>query len=483
MLLLTVIYIAFIGLGLPDSMFGAAWPAVYQEWGLPFSIGSYIVTIVYSSTMISSLLSAKVISRFGTNKVAAYSTALTALAMLGFSLSGSYPVLCLMAVPLGIGAGAIDTALNDYVATHFTSRHMSFMHCFYGVGVVVSPLILSQVMKGANGWRNGYRIVFLLQALIATVLFVSSRLWKENGESGTQEKPVQDIPLSKVLRIKGVKLMSVLFITACAIESSCGSFGSTYLVEQRGLASDAAAAMIMFYYGGLALGRLTSGLIGERWHSWKIVCAGQYILGIGILLLLLSGSVANAAGLFLIGFGNGPIFPNLLYLTPMAFSEEKSTAVTGAQMAVSGLSSMTAPDLMRSDWTALWHVDAPVLFPRVFPDHGRNQPENKPGPVERQECILKHNGPVVQSARRHHPGLSPGKAPYGLDPLPWDTVFHSTAKDREDTDSAGSALPDSVIQPFPEARRAEGRVRGKQPETEQMRLFKEHRQREERKTP
>lgn len=346
MLLLTAIYIAFIGLGLPDSMFGTAWPAIYQEWGLPLSYGSFIVSITFCGTMISSLSSAKVINCFGTGKVSALSTALTAAAMAGFSLSGSWWMLCLCAVPLGIGADAIDTALNNYVAIHYTARHMNFLHCFYGVGVVASPYVLSLVMQGDGGWRNGYRIVFLIQAAIAALLFVTLPLWKKERGDRQETEAVADLPLRQLVGMCGVKLMWGLFLTSCAIESACGSFGSTYLVERRGLAAEAAAGVIIFYYMGLALGRFVSGLASARLHSWTIVRIGQCILAVGVLALLLPGRVPLAgAGLFLIGFGNGPMYPNFSYMTPLIFGEEASPAVIGSQMAVASVSSMLTPIL------------------------------------------------------------------------------------------------------------------------------------------
>ena len=344
MLLLAVIYIAFIGLGLPDSLFGTAWPAVYQEWSLPFSYGSFVVTVIYGGTMLSSLLSARMIARFGTNRVAAFSTALTAVAMAGFSLSQHYAALCLLAVPLGIGAGSIDTALNNYVATHFSSRHMSFLHCFYGVGVVASPFILSLVMHGEGGWRNGYRIVFLIQTGIALLLFATPRLWRESR--GNEPKPPQSLSLREIAAIPGVKLTWGLFLADCAFESTCGSFGGTYLVETRGLTAEAGARIVMLYYVGLALARFLAGLIGDRLHSWTLVRIGQGFLAAGTAALFCPGGALPAAvGLFLLGFGIGPIFPSLMYLTPSAFGEERSTAIIGTQMAVSSLTSMTVPIL------------------------------------------------------------------------------------------------------------------------------------------
>ena len=207
-------------------------------------------------------------------------------------------MLCLFAVPLGIGARAIDTALNNYVAVHYTSRHMSFLHCFYGIGVVVNPYVLSMVMRGVGGWRNGYCIVFLIQTVIAVIIFATLPLWEKERGEGVKEETVKDIPLKKAVKIRGVKLMCGLFIAACAIESTCGSFGSTYLVEQRGLGAEAAARIIMFYYVGLASGRLVSGLIAEKIHSWKIVRIGQGILGTGILALIFPGNILLAAAGF-----------------------------------------------------------------------------------------------------------------------------------------------------------------------------------------
>lgn len=196
MLLLTVIFIAFIGLGLPDSMFGTAWPAIYGEWRLPLSWGSFITTIIYGGTMVSSLLSTRIIRRFGTARTTAFSTALTALAMLGFAMSGGYWMLCLCALPLGMGAGAIDTALNNYVARHYTARHMNLLHCFYGVGIVLSPYILSRVMQGEGGWRTGYLIAAGLQAAIALLLLATLSLWKK--EDGEADEAAEDVPLLRL---------------------------------------------------------------------------------------------------------------------------------------------------------------------------------------------------------------------------------------------------------------------------------------------
>lgn len=347
-LLLLVIYIAFIGLGLPDSLFGAAWPAIYAEYGLPFSFGSFVTVLSFFGTTISSLCSAKVIRRFGTNKVTAFSTALTAAALLCMSFTGSYLPMCLFALPLGLGAGAIDTALNNYVALHYSATQMSFLHCFYGIGISVSPYILSLVLNGDAGWRGGYRIAVGIQAVIAVILFCSLPLWKKvhGKESGEEEAVGQSLSLKEIIRIPGVKVMWSLFICSCTIECTCGSWGSTFLVEHKGLPAEEAAGIITFYYVGIAVGRFLSGVIATKLHSWAIIKIGQTVMGLALILLCLpvGGNLAGVA-LFFVGLGNGPLFPNFNYLTPENFGEELSPSVIGTQMAVASIAIMTTPVL------------------------------------------------------------------------------------------------------------------------------------------
>ncbi|MBP3604184.1 MAG: MFS transporter [Lachnospiraceae bacterium] len=347
-LLLMVIYLAFIGLGLPDSLFGAAWPAIYAEYNLPLSFGSFLTVISFLGTTISSLCSAKVINRFGTNKVTAFSTALTAVALLVMSFTESYWPMCVCALPLGLGAGSIDTALNNYVALHYSATQMSFLHCFYGVGVSVSPYILSLVLNGENGWRGGYRIAVLIQVFIAAVLFCTIPLWKKahGKEAGEEEPEVKVLSLKEIVKIPGVKVMWSLFICSCTIECTCGSWGSTFLVEHKGFAVEKAAEIITFYYVGMALGRFLSGVVATKLHSWTIIKIGQVVMGIALVLLCLPvGGILPGISLFLVGLGNGPLFPNFSYLTPENFGEELSPAIIGTQMAVSSIAIMTTPVL------------------------------------------------------------------------------------------------------------------------------------------
>ena len=360
--LLIIIYIAFIGLGIPDSLFGTAWPAIYSEFELPISFGSFVTIIISCGTVLSSVISSKIISRLGTNKVSAYSTLLTALALLGFSFAPNLWVMCFWAIILGVGAGAIDVALNNYVAIHYSATHMSFLHCFYGVGVSASPYILSLVIAGNFGWRGGYRIAFAIQLIITLLLFLSLPLWRKahGGENESEENTHKDLSFGSVLKIPGVKMMCSLFIASCAIECTCGGWGSTFLVEYKHLPAEKAAQIIMIYYIGMTLGRFLSGVLAAKLHSWKIIKLGQIVLGLALLLLILPGGVYLCAlGMFLIGLGNGPLFPNFNYLTPENFGSDISQSVIGIQMASAYIGIMVAPAVCG----LLGQVFGMVIFP------------------------------------------------------------------------------------------------------------------------
>lgn len=344
-LLLIIIYLAFIGLGLPDSLFGTAWPAIYAEFALPFSFGSFVTTVITCGTITSSILSTRVIARFGTGKVTAFSTAMTALALLGFSLSGNLLPLCLLALPLGLGAGSVDTGLNNYVALHYSSSQMSLLHCFYGIGITVSPYLMSRFLTTDAGWRGAYRVSFLIQILIALILFATLFLWKKAGSENSQEEaPVKVLTIPEQAKIPAVTVTWLLFIASCAIESTTNSWGSTFLVEHKGFSADQAARVMIFYFVGFTLGRLLSGILATRFSCWKIIRMALVVLGIAMVLLLLplsNGFVILA--LFLIGLGNSPMFPNLTYLTPIHFGADISQSLIGTQVAASNVSFMLAP--------------------------------------------------------------------------------------------------------------------------------------------
>ncbi len=344
-LLITVIYAAFIGLGLPDSLFGASWPSIYTEFHLPISLGGLVTCICCSATLVSSLLSARLIKWLGTNKLTAFCTMLTAVSLFGYSFSSHIVFICLLALPLGLGAGSIDTALNNYVALHYSASQMSFLHCFYGVGVTISPFILTFVFRNGMSWRSGYRIMALIQFVLAVVLFATLPVWKKvHGEKIAEEEKFENLSLKQAASIKGVKVMWLLFICSCTIEVSVGNWGSTFLVEHKGLSNELAAASVTFYFFGMTAGRFFSGILARKLHSWQIVKIGLMLLGMALVLLLVSpNNTLTVVSLMLIGLGNGPMFPNFNYLTPENFGETRSPAIIGTQMAVSSFAILTGP--------------------------------------------------------------------------------------------------------------------------------------------
>ncbi len=347
MILLLVIYIAFIGLGIPDSLFGTAWPAIYQELDLPVSWANFVTILISGGTIVSSLLSARALQYLGTAKITAISTTMTAIALLGFSYARSMIWLCLFAVPLGLGAGAIDTALNHYVAVHYKAAHMNFLHCFYGVGVSLSPFLMS-IALSTGAWREGYRSVFWFQLGISILTIISLPVWKKVGHVTVQkeDKSATTIGLFGLLRTAKVRSVCMIFIGSCAIEYTCGIWGSTFLVNDRGMAVDGAARTITFYYIGIALGRFLSGVLSAKITNRQFVQIGQGIILLAILMMIFPVfPIFSGIGLFLAGFGNAPIFPNMLYLTPQHFDSASSGAVIGVEMSASYIGIMLAPAL------------------------------------------------------------------------------------------------------------------------------------------
>ncbi len=342
-LLLCVIYICFVSLGIPDSLFGAAWPAIYREMNLPISWANFVTICCTTGTITASLTATRIIAKLGTGRVAAISTTLTALALFGFSVSGNMVMLCLMALPLGLGGGCIDTALNSYVALHYDASHMSFLHCAYGVGVSVSPFLMSLALDGGT-WQGGYRLAATVQGSIALLAILSLPLWKKvweihNKKTGDGEENADRIlSLKEMLKQPSMVLAGMVFYLSCSIEHTCGVWGSTYLVEELGTEPDTAAFLVMFYYIGLATGRLVSGLVSPKLKSWQIIGGGMGILAMALLLLTIPFPSAVAlplavVGLFCVGFGNGPVFPNMMHLTPESFGRDCAASVMGLQYA------------------------------------------------------------------------------------------------------------------------------------------------------
>ena len=345
--LLVVIYIAFIGLGVPDSLIGSAWPAVHAELDIPVEAVSIITFIISGCTVLSSMFSARILNKLGTAKVTAFSTAMTAAALLGFSFAPSFWVMIPLAVILGLGAGAIDSGLNNYVALHFKASHMNFLHCFYGVGVSLSPYLMSLALSDA-GWRGGYRYAFYVQTAITILLIVSLPMWKKSSSAGQEdEEKGVNLSLLQMAKMPEIRLVWVIMLATNAIEYACGVWGSTYLVEEKGFLPEKGAIALTIYYVGMSIGRFVSGLLSEKIGTWKRIAIGSAILApaIALMLLPLHGAV-TVVGLFLVGLGNGSVYPNMIHLTPHNFGKDVSQSVMGSQIAFAYIGVMLAPPMV-----------------------------------------------------------------------------------------------------------------------------------------
>lgn len=346
--LLLLVYIIFIGLGLPDSVLGSAWPAMYADIGASIGQANYITITASVFTAVMSYFSARIINKFGTGPVTAVSTALTAVGLIGTALSNSlwFSVLC--AIPAGIGAGAIDSALNNYVAVHYKSSHMNFLHSFYGVGVLLSPLLLSLVLDGENGWRHGYFIVFGVQILITICSFVALPLWNKVKKTEKQEEKFvpKTLPLREMAKTPAIRTAWVLFFSTCALEFTCGIWAASYMVKSVGISESLAARYVTFYYLGIALSRFVSGLISNKVQERPIVFTGVAVVGVAMVLLILPvPPIVKAVGLLLVGLGNGPTFPNLTCLVPKYFGKDVSQSIVGTQMVACNLGICLMPPL------------------------------------------------------------------------------------------------------------------------------------------
>lgn len=346
-ILLVIIYIAFIGLGVPDSLIGSAWPAIHTQLNIPVEAVSVITFLISGCTVLSSMFSAKILNRLGTAKVTAFSTAMTAVALLGYSFVPSFWLMVPLAIVLGLGAGAIDSGLNNYVALHFKASHMNFLHCFYGVGVSLSPYLMSQALSNV-GWRGGYRYAFYVQAAIAILLIISVPLWKKTSSNGeTEEEKEVNLTLLHMAKRSDVRLVWVIMLATNAIEYACGVWGSTYLVEEKGFETKHGALALTVYYVGMSLGRFVSGLLADKVSTWKRIGIGTAILAPAVVIMLLPlHGVVSVIGLFLIGLGNGSVYPNMIHLTPHNFGKEVSQSIMGSQIAFAYIGVMLAPPMV-----------------------------------------------------------------------------------------------------------------------------------------
>ena len=342
-LLLALIYIAFISLGLPDSLLGSGWPAMRADLGVPVSYMGIVSMVISGGTIVSSLFSDSLTRKCGARVVTAVSVLLTAVALLGFSFSGKFWMLIVFAIPYGLGAGAIDAALNNYVALHYKAKHMSWLHCFWGVGTIVSPFVMSYALATST-WHNGYRIVGFVQLGIAALLLLTLPVWKvnQNAAAETQKK----IGLPAAVKIRGVPFLLIGFFAYCAAEATTMGWASTYFAEVKGVSADQAAQYASLFYIGITVSRFLSGFVSEKLGDRKLILTGTAILTFGILLLMIPAASGVAiAGFIVIGFGCGPIYPCIIHSTPYNFGRENSQAIIGVQMASAYIGSTFMPPL------------------------------------------------------------------------------------------------------------------------------------------
>ena len=346
-LLLLIIYLSFISLGLPDSLLGSAWPAMRADMALPVSYAGILSFIITAGTIVSSFLSEKVIRRFGTGAVTVVSVTMTAVALLGFSLSPGFVWLCFLAVPLGLGAGSVDAALNNFVALHYKASHMSWLHCFWGVGATAGPVIMSFFLTGAGGWKMGYKTIGVIQACLVIILFISLPLWKRVGSDIKSDGTAgESRRFGDMLRIPGAKPVFITFFSYCALEAAAGLWGSSYLVGNRGISPDTAAKLISLYYFGITVGRFLSGFVTMKLNNKTLIRLGEGIIVAGLACTLLPlGNTLLITGFLLIGVGCAPIFPCMLHETPNRFGKELSQAFMGMQMAFAYIGSTLMPPL------------------------------------------------------------------------------------------------------------------------------------------
>lgn len=345
-LLLSIIYLAFISLGLPDSLLGSAWPTIYREFDVPVSFAGIIFIIISAGTVISSLLSDYLTRRLGTGKVTALSVLITAVALWGFSVSSQYWMLVLWAIPYGLGAGSVDASLNNYVALHYKSRHMSWLHCMWGIGASVGPYIMSYVMLSGGSWNTGYLSISIIQLVLTAVLFISLPLWKRNKFTDEQLKVSKPMSLKEVIKLPGVKQVMLMFFCYCALEQSAGLWASTYLNIQYGVDSGTAASFGSLFFIGITVGRAISGFVTMKLNDHQMISLGQGIILIGVILMCLPlGYMTALIGLIVVGLGCAPIYPCIIHSTPQNFGQDRSQSVIGVQMAAAYVGNIAMPPL------------------------------------------------------------------------------------------------------------------------------------------
>ena len=344
--LLAIIYLSFISLGLPDALLGAAWPNMYPQFQVPVSYAGIISMIIAFGTIISSLQSDRLTKKYGTGKVTAVSVGITALALWGFSISHSFILLCLWAIPYGLGAGSVDASLNNYVALHYSSKHMSWLHCMWGIGATLGPYIMGAVLTGGATWNTGYRIISVLQIVLTAVLVFSLPKWKGQNTSSGETVHGKALSLKEILAIPGAKAVMICFFCYCAIESTTMLWASSYLHLAKGVDAKTAASFAGMFCIGITIGRGINGFIAMKLKDRQMIRMGQAIILTGIIVMILPfGKTVSLIGFSLVGLGCAPVYPCIIHSTPSHFGAERSQAIIGVQMASAYVGTCLMPPL------------------------------------------------------------------------------------------------------------------------------------------
>lgn len=344
-LLLSIIYLSFISLGLPDALLGSAWPSMYKEFNVAISYAGIISMIISAGTIISSLQSDRLTKKFGAGKITAFSVAMTAAALFGFSITHSYLFLCVWAIPYGLGAGSVDASLNNYVALHYESKHMSWLHCMWGIGATIGPYIMGYAITN-NNWNAGYRYISIMQIVLTAILFFSLPLWNKNDKENKEKINTKTLSLIEIIKIKGAKEIMICFFCYCALEATTGLWASSYLNIYKGVDIKTAASFGSLFYIGITIGRAISGFITMKLNDNQMIVLGESLILIGIILMIIPAvNTVSLIGFIITGLGCAPIYPSIIHSTPYNFGAENSQAIIGVQMASAYIGTLVMPPL------------------------------------------------------------------------------------------------------------------------------------------
>lgn len=347
-LLLALIYISFIGLGLPDSLLGSSWPVVHLEMGVPMSYAGIVSAVIFGGTVLTSLFSGKLLCKFGTGTITAVSMAMTAVGVLGFYFSHSYWMLILWSIPYGLGAGGVDSVLNNYVALHYKPQHMSWLHCMWGVGASISPYVMSFALIRLDSWNYGYLIVFVMQAILSVILFFCLPTWNREERKVAQVENTDTRPVSfrKIFAIPGAIPCFIMFFASCSLEMTTTLWTSSYLVQYWHYSEELAAGLASMFYLGITFGRFVNGFLAMKASDHFLVCLGLSLIFVGVVFLFMPfHSVCALIGFLIVGLGSAPVYPCIIHMTPDTFGKENSQGLIGVQMAFAYMGFLISPPL------------------------------------------------------------------------------------------------------------------------------------------